>query len=40
LRGFDVLGLPVEERYLTSALVTHQKIQTTPILIPLRRTVP
>ena len=40
LPGFDVVGLPVEERYLTSALVTHQKIQTTQILIPLRRTVP
>ncbi len=40
LRGFDVLGLPVEERYHTSALVTQQKIQTTQILIPLRRTVP
>lgn len=40
LRGFDVLGVPVEERYLTSALVTQQEIQTTQILIPLRRTVP
>ena len=40
LRGFDVVGLPVEERYLTSALLTHQEIQTTQILIPLRRTVP
>jgi AraC family transcriptional regulator len=40
LRGFDVLGLPVEERYLTTALLTHQTIQTTQILIPLRRTVP
>ena len=40
LRGFDVVGLPVEERYLTSALLTQQEIQTTQILIPLRRTVP
>ena len=40
LRGFDVLGLPAEERYLTNALLTHQKIQTTQILIPLRRTRP
>ena len=40
LRGFDVLGLPVEERYLTTALLTHQTIQTTQILIPLRRTLP
>jgi AraC family transcriptional regulator len=39
LRGFDVIGLPVEEQYLTSALVTRQEIQTTRILIPLRRTV-
>ena len=39
LRGFDVLGLPAEERYLTTALLTHQTIQTTQILIPLRRTV-
>ena len=40
LRGFEVLGLPVEEKYLTSALVTQQEIQTTQLLIPLRRTVP
>ena len=40
LRGFDILGLPVEERYLTTALLTHQTIQTTQILIPLRRTLP
>lgn len=40
LRGFEVLGLPVEERYLSSALLTHQTIQTTQIMIPLRRTVP
>ena len=40
LRGFQVLGLPVEENYLTSTLLTQQRIQTTQILIPLRRTVP
>ena len=40
LQGFEVLGLPVEERYLSSALLTHQTIQTTQIMIPLRRTVP
>jgi AraC family transcriptional regulator len=39
MRGFDVVGLPVEEQYLTSALLTQQEIQTTRILIPLRRTV-
>lgn len=40
LRGFEVLGLPVEEKYLTSTLLTQHEIQTTQILIPLRRTVP
>lgn len=40
LRGFDVLGLPVEEQYLTSSLLTQQEIQTTRILIPMRRTLP
>jgi AraC family transcriptional regulator len=40
LRGFDVLGLPVEERYLTTALLTRRTMQTTQILIPLRRTLP
>lgn len=38
LVGFSMIGLPVEERYLTSALVSRQEIQTTQILIPLRRT--
>ena len=35
----DGVGLRIEE-VLTSALLTHQEIQTTQILIPLRRTVP
>jgi hypothetical protein len=39
LRGFHVLGLPVEEKYLSSALLTKE-IQTTQILMPLRRRVP
>jgi AraC family transcriptional regulator len=40
LHGFQVIGLPVEEQYLTSSLLTQEEIQTTRILIPLRRTVP
>ena len=38
LRGFDVIGLPVEERYLTGTLLSQQQIHTTQILIPLKRT--
>lgn len=37
LRGFQLIGLPVEEIYATSALLTGAHIQRTQILIPLRQ---
>jgi len=37
LRGFRVLGMPVEEIYVTSSLLAGEHIQRTQILIPLRQ---
>ena len=37
LHGFQLLGLPVEEIYATSALLAGAHIQRTQILIPLRQ---
>ena len=37
LRGFQLLGLPVEEIYATSALLAGAHIQSTQIFIPLRQ---
>ncbi len=37
LRGFEPLGLPVEEIYATSALLAGAHVQRTQILIPLRQ---
>ena len=36
LRGFQPLGLPVEEKYLATTLSTKDQIHTTQILMPLR----
>ncbi len=40
LRGFQLLGLPVEEIYATSALLAGAHLQRTQILLPLRQTSP